>query len=62
MAANDDFIQQQHRHVEAESAGQLRVGVDIHNFDRRQFDRAFQRFKLGEHFVAQLAFVPMHNR
>ena len=64
MAADHGAVQQQHRHVQAVAAGQLRVGVDVHELDGRQRQRlrAAEQLELREHLLAQPAAFAVQQR
>ena len=62
VTADDTAIQEQHRDIEAVTALQHGVAVDIDDVDRREGGRASQRVQLAQHLIAQLTVVAMDDR
>ena len=62
VAADDHAIQQQHRHIEAVTATQLRVRIDVDYLEGRQRQRTAERGEVREHLITQLTVAPMHDR
>lgn len=61
VPANDTPIQEQYGDVEAVTALQNGVTVDIEDFDGRERSRACQRMQLAQHLIAQLTVVAMDD-
>ena len=61
MPANDTAIQEQYGDVQAVTALQHGVAIDVDDFDGRQRSRACQRVQLAQHLIAQLTVVAMDD-
>ena len=61
MPADDSAIEQQHRHVESETARELRISIDVQHVHRRQTMLLPERAKLLEHLVAQRTILSMND-
>ena len=62
MPAHYGAIEEQYRDIQAIAAQKLRVGIDVHDTDRRQRDSAPEGLELGHHLIAQVAILPVHHR
>jgi len=61
VAAHHSAIEQQHRDMKAVPAGQLRVGIDINEFQGRQRQGLPKALKLRQHFLAKPAVFAMEQ-
>ena len=61
VAAHDATIEQQHGNIEAMTALEDRVAVDIDDFDRREGDGAAEDIELTQHLIAKLTVLAMHD-
>lgn len=61
MAADRCPIEEQHRHIQAIAPGEIRIGINVHHFDRRQRQRLAKHLKLREHLVAELAALAVNE-
>jgi hypothetical protein len=62
MAAHDRAIEQQHRHVQPMPTPQLGIPIHVDDVDGRQRDAPGKSGQLLQHFLAQLAVAPVHDR
>src|SRR5580765_219124 len=61
VAAHHRAVQQQHRDLEAVAPQQLRVRIHVQHLNRRQRALTGEPAELGEHLLAELAVVPVHD-
>lgn len=62
MAAHDRAVEQQHRDVEAMTAPENGIGIDVDELEGRQRERTGERGEILRHDLAQLAVVALHQR
>ena len=59
MPADHRAIEEQHRHIEAVAAPEDRIGVDVHDLERRQRHASPEGLQLCQHLLAEVAVSPV---
>lgn len=62
VPAHHGTVEEQDGDVQAITAGQFRIGIDVHDADGGKRDPASQGLELGHHLIAQIAVLPVYHR